>query len=77
MKVWAVLTWNLLKKLRLQDSKFWPNHPAQHRFEGGSKKEISQGFQKSWSHTSHSAYVATETELVGAKIDGLLPPNFL
>ena len=28
-------------------------------------------------HTSHSAYVATETELVGAKIDGLLPPNFL
>ena len=25
--------------------------------------------------TSHSAYVATETELVGAKIDGLLPPN--
>ena len=27
--------------------------------------------------TSHSAYVATETELVGAKIDGLLPPNFL
>ena len=28
-------------------------------------------------YTSHSAYVATETELVGAKIDGLLPPNFL
>ena len=28
-------------------------------------------------HTSHSAYVATETELDGAKIDGLLPPNFL
>ena len=27
--------------------------------------------------TSHSAYVATETELYGAKIDGLLPPNFL
>ena len=27
-------------------------------------------------HTSHSAYVATETELYGAKIDGLLPPNF-
>ena len=27
--------------------------------------------------TSHSAYVATETELVRAKIDGLLPPNFL
>ena len=27
--------------------------------------------------TSHSAYVATETELHGAKIDGLLPPNFL
>ena len=27
--------------------------------------------------TSHSAYVTTETELVGAKIDGLLPPNFL
>ena len=27
--------------------------------------------------TSHSAYVATETELVVAKIDGLLPPNFL
>ena len=26
--------------------------------------------------TSHSAYVATETELYGAKIDGLLPPNF-
>ena len=28
-------------------------------------------------NTSHSAYVATETKLVGAKIDGLLPPNFL
>ena len=28
-------------------------------------------------YTSHSAYVATETKLVGAKIDGLLPPNFL
>ena len=28
-------------------------------------------------YTSHSAYVATETELYGAKIDGLLPPNFL
>ena len=28
MKVWAVLSWNLLKKLRFQDSKFWPNHPA-------------------------------------------------
>ena len=27
--------------------------------------------------TSHSAYVATETELVVAKIDGLLTPNFL
>ena len=27
--------------------------------------------------TSQSAYVATETELDGAKIDGLLPPNFL
>ena len=27
--------------------------------------------------TSHSAYVTTETELVGAKIDGLLPPIFL
>ena len=27
--------------------------------------------------TSHLAYVATETELDGAKIDGLLPPNFL
>ena len=32
--------------------------------------------QRLW-HTSHSAYVATETKLVGAKIDGLLPPNFL
>ena len=28
-------------------------------------------------YTSHSAYVATETESDGAKIDGLLPPNFL
>ena len=28
------------------------------------------------SHTGHSAYVATATELVGVKIDGLLPPNF-
>ena len=28
-------------------------------------------------NTSHSAYVATETKLVGAKIDGLLPPIFL
>ena len=27
--------------------------------------------------TSHSAYAATETELYAAKIDGLLPPNFL
>ena len=27
--------------------------------------------------TSHSAYAATETESVIAKIDGLLPPNFL
>ena len=27
--------------------------------------------------TSHSAYAATETELVVAKIGGLLPPNFL
>ena len=27
--------------------------------------------------TSHSAYAATETESVVAKIDGLLPPNFL
>ena len=27
--------------------------------------------------TSHSAYAATETESNGAKIDGLLPPNFL
>ena len=26
---------------------------------------------------SHSAYAATETESVVAKIDGLLPPNFL
>ena len=31
--------------------------------------------QRLW-HTSHSAYVATETKLVGAKIDGLLPPIF-
>ena len=27
--------------------------------------------------TSHSAYVATETELYGAKIDGFLYPNFM
>ena len=27
--------------------------------------------------TSRSAYVAIETKLYGAKIDGLLPPNFL
>ena len=27
--------------------------------------------------TSHSAYVATATESVGVKIDGLLLPNFL
>ena len=27
--------------------------------------------------TSHSAYVATETELVVAKIDGFLYPNFM
>ena len=27
--------------------------------------------------TSYSAYVATEIELVGAKVDGLLPSNFL
>ena len=30
-----------------------------------------------WPLTSHSAYVATETESNGVKIDGLLPPNFL
>ena len=34
-------------------------------------------YRSDWYDTSHSAYVATETELVGAKIDGLLPPNFL
>ena len=28
-------------------------------------------------YTSHSAYDATETESNGAKIDGLLPPNFM
>ena len=27
-------------------------------------------------HTSNSAYVATETESNGAKIDGLLPPIY-
>ena len=27
--------------------------------------------------TSHSAYVATATESIGVKIDGLLPPFFL
>ena len=31
----------------------------------------------SWYTTSHSAYAATETESNGAKIDGLLPPNFM
>ena len=30
-----------------------------------------------WTGTSHSAYVATETELDESKIDGLLPPNIL
>ena len=30
-----------------------------------------------WLYTSHSAYVATETELYGAKIDGFLYPNFM
>ena len=30
-----------------------------------------------WLITSHSAYVATETESNGVKIDGLLPPSFL
>ena len=33
------------------------------------------GIKMSCPVTSHSAYVATETELVGAKIDGLLPPK--
>ena len=28
-------------------------------------------------YTSHSAYVATETESNGAKIDGFLQPNLL
>ena len=28
-------------------------------------------------YTSHSAYAATETELLVDKIDGFLPPNFL
>ena len=36
-----------------------------------------QELKQQWLHTSHSAYVATETELDGAKIDGLLPPNIL
>ena len=30
-----------------------------------------------WPLTSHSAYVATETKLHGAKIDGFLYPNFM
>ena len=30
-----------------------------------------------WSLTSHSGHVATATESVGVKIDGLLPPNLL
>ena len=33
--------------------------------------------KSTYMHTSHSAYAATETESNGAKIDGLLPPNFL
>ena len=37
-------------------------------------KCYSRAYQKD---TSHSAYVATATESVGVKIDGLLPPNFL
>ena len=32
---------------------------------------------KVWINTSHSAYVATETESNGAKIDGFFYPNFM
>ena len=38
---------------------------------------IGQIAAASCSLTSHSAYVATETELYGAKIDGLFTPIFL
>ena len=40
-------------------------------------KEVEGISRSKCKNTSHSAYVATETELVVAKIDGLLPPNFL
>jgi hypothetical protein len=30
-----------------------------------------------WLNTSHSAYVATSTELDGVKIDGFLYPNLM
>ena len=40
-----------------------------------SLKVMYQYFNQSYC-TSHSAYVATETESNGAKINGLLPPSF-
>ena len=42
-----------------------------------SMKTNAMSLISSSGYTSHSAYVATETESNGANIDGLLPPNFL
>ena len=38
----------------LQESKSWSKLSPYHRFEGTSKTEIDQGFQKSWSHPRQS-----------------------
>ena len=55
------------------------------RFPSGNFREFLNLLCNFWKNrsaeyskfTGHSAYVATETESDGAKIDGLLPPNFL
>ena len=38
----------------LQESKSWSKLSPYHRFEGTSKTEIDQGFQKNWSHPRQS-----------------------
>ena len=45
----------------------------------GKKKLLlkKSPFEINWPFTSHSAYVATSTELDGVKIDGFLYPNLM
>ena len=72
--------WNIRKNLWKRDSEFVVgSHEPTFVDESKIMNMYLNIYSKSSpSHpTSHSAYVATETELLGAKIDGLLPPNFL